>query len=223
MIFGEEMHTPGRAYLVRGGGEMVREILSSLERAGIAARGNPDVYIREYLQFGADEARELRLRASSRAVKEKGRIFIVVASGITAEAQNALLKTLEEPSAGASFYIVVSSPETLLPTLRSRAQILRPREEDAQKVIINAGDFLNAPRTKRIEMLKEILPKDKEVRDTGAIIAFLSALERALGKGGAKKTRDGLKAVYLARKYAADKGSLLKPLLEQVALLAPRA
>lgn len=215
----ERKNTSGGAYLVAGGKEMVEQILASLEREGLAPRGNPDVYIREYLQFGIDEARELRSRAGSRAIKENRRVFIVVSSGMTADAQNALLKTLEEPQADATFYFIVSSPETLLPTLRSRAQILRFREMSAQKEIINAKEFLRAAPASRIEMLKRILPKEKEVRDVGTIITFLSSIERTLGAGGAGKTKEGLEAVYRARKYVADKGSLLKPLLEQVALL----
>ena len=138
---------------------------------------------------------------------------------MTSEAQNALLKILEEPLADAVFYFVVSSPETLLPTLRSRVQILRLSQEFAQKGIVDANEFLRAAKTKRIEMLKGLLPKEKEVRDTGAIIAFLSSLERSLAKLGTRKSKEGLEAVYLARKYVADKGSILKTLLEQVALL----
>ena len=140
---------------------------------------------------------------------------------MTAEAQNALLKTLEEPSADASFYFVVSSPDTLLPTLLSRVQILSFANFGAQKEIINADDFLRSDKAKRIEMLKQILPKDKEVRDVGTIISFLSSLERVLGNNGARKAKGGLESIYRARKYVADKGSMLKPLLEQVALLVP--
>ncbi|MDO8481529.1 MAG: hypothetical protein Q7S75_00390 [bacterium] len=217
----EEINTSGRAYLVAGGKEMIKPVLASLEREGIDVRRNPDIYTREYLQFGIEEARELRARASSRAIKENRRIFIIVSSGMTDEAQNALLKTLEEPLADADFYLIVSSPETLLPTLRSRVQIISFAEDTAKEGIINAGDFINAAKAKRIEMLKQLLPKDKEVRDIGSIITFLVSLERKLGARGAGKSKEGLEAIYRTRKYVADKGSMLKWLLEQVALLVP--
>src|SRR3989338_421223 len=221
MIPREEIHTSGCAHLVRGGVEMVEPILFSLKNMGIDVYGNPDIYTREYVKLGIEGARQLRRRATSRAIKEKQRIFIIVSSGMTTEAQNALLKSLEEPRAGASFYFVVSSPDTLLPTLLSRVQILSFANYSAQKEIINADEFIRSAKAKRIEMLKQILPKDKEVRDVGAIIAFLSSLERALGKNGARKAKEGLEAIYRARKYVADKGSMLKSLLEQVALLVP--
>lgn len=216
------MELAGSAYLVRGGKEMVGEVLAKIASSGVEVEGNPDVYIREYLQFGIDEARELRSRASSRAVKEKNRIFIIAAPNMTADSQNALLKILEEPTADASFFIITPSPESLLPTLRSRAQILSLSQGSEKKGKIDSAVFLKSDKSKRIEMVKVLLPKEDEERDLGSIIAFLSSLEMGLGKIGAEKEKAGLEAIYRARKYATDKGSLLKTLLEQVALLVPK-
>jgi hypothetical protein len=76
---------------------------------------------------------------------------------------------------------------------------------------------------RRLELLKPLLEKgDEDKRDIGAILGFLAGLEVELGKVRANSEKKvGLEAVYRARKYAADKGALLKPLLEQVALLVP--
>jgi hypothetical protein len=211
----------GDVHLIPGGKEMIVRVLKTLSDSGIETENNPDIFIREYLQFGIEDARDVRERASSRAFKEKGRAFIVVASQITADAQNALLKTLEEPSGGALFFIIVPSPETLLPTLRSRAQIVSMFEESVEGNIA-ADEFLASETPERILMLKLLLPKEKEERDVGPIIVFLSSLERALGQVSVEKSKQGLRAIYRARKYIADKGSLLKPLLEQVALLTPK-
>ena len=208
----------GSVHLVAGGSEMVAQVLAMLGQAGIATQGNPDIFVKEYVQFGIEDARDVRRRASSRAVQETARTFIIAAAQMTADAQNALLKTLEEPVAEAVFFIIVPSPETLLPTLRSRSQTLL-LSGTAEAGSIDAEEFLAAPPSERIEMLKLILPKEKEERNMGPIIVFLSSLERELGKIGVQKAARGLEAIYRARKYVADKGSLLKPLLEQVALL----
>ncbi len=84
--------------------------------------------------------------------------------------------------------------------------------------------FLVAAPRARIEMLKPLLEKDADDhRDVGAMNTFLSALEQALAdvpsadRGTAH--REGIKAVYRARKHIGDTGALIKPLLEQVALL----
>ena len=47
------------------------------------------------------------------------------ADRMNAEAQNALLKTLEEPPAGTLLLLTTGNPASLLPTTRSRCQILR--------------------------------------------------------------------------------------------------
>jgi len=221
----------GNVHLVAGGAEMIERVLEMLGRTGIGTEGNPDIFIREYLQFGIEDARDVRGRAclrafshrqaSSRAMREDARTFIIAAAQMTADAQNALLKTLEEPVAEAVFFIIVPSPETLLPTLRSRAQTLLLSGK-AEAGSIDAEEFLAASPFGRIEMLKPLLPKEKEERNIGPIIAFLSSLERELGKIGTAKAHAGIEAIYRARKYIADKGSLLKPLLEQVALLVPK-
>ncbi|MDO8553068.1 MAG: hypothetical protein Q7S01_06140 [bacterium] len=211
----------GNVHLVAGGAEMIERVLEELARTGINTRGNPDVFIREYLQFAVGDARDLRERASTRAIGKKARAFIIAASAMTSEAQNALLKTLEEPSSDALFFIIVPSPETLLATLRSRAQTLLLHENDKDEKV-DARKFLHATKAVRIEMLKELLPKEDEERDVGAIIGFLSSVEKELAKIGATSAREGLDAVYRARKYVADKGSMLKHLLEQVALLVPK-
>lgn len=52
-------------------------------------------------------------------------VIIDWAQTLNSEAQNCLLKTLEEPQGQAILILVTSQPEMLLPTIRSRAQILK--------------------------------------------------------------------------------------------------
>ena len=209
------MHAPlvGNTHLVAGRPERIADILKILEARGVKTRGNPDVYIRVYRQFGIEEAHELRERASLRPLG-KQRYFIVAAPLLTSEAQNALLKTLEEPPADAMFFFIIPAPEVLLPTLRSRAQMLTL---DSEKSTFDAKSFLAATPERRLDLLKPFLAKgEDDKRDIGAIIAFLQSLEKAVASTG---HAEGLRPIYRARKYVADKGALIKPLLEQVALL----
>ena len=84
---------------------------------------------------------------------------------------------------------------------------------------IDAEAFIGSSRNERIAMLKPLLEKEEnESRDIGAMISFLSELERAV-QTRPRENSEGLRAVYCAKKYITDKGALAKPLLEQVALL----
>ena len=57
------MELTGSAYLVAGGKEAIGEVLARLGSFGVEVDGNPDIYIREYLQFGIDEGRGRSSRA----------------------------------------------------------------------------------------------------------------------------------------------------------------
>ncbi len=215
----------GTTYLVAGSAADVPTLLKVLAEGGIdVSPANPDFYIRTYSHFGIDEALELRERASSRAMGEH-RTFVLVAASITSEAQNALLKTLEEPPADASFIIMVPSPSTLLSTVRSRAQTLSiyALTKSVNPGLVNARDFLKALPAKRIEMLKPLLEKgDDDRRDMGALLAFLAELEKDLaGRFERHEILEGIQTIYTARQYSTDKGALVKPLLESVALIVP--
>lgn len=207
-------------YLVKGGEGSLDQVLAYLESSGIDTHGNPDLYIYTYRQLGVDEARALSARASLKAVGAR-RIFVVAATQMTTEAQNALLKTIEEPRGDAFFVFIVPSPDTLLATVRSRAHVLEIGGA-GEASAIDSKKFLLAAVADRLKMLQSLIEKDEnDERDTAAIVAFLSSLERYLAQhAGAKK--DALESVYRARKYILDKGALVKPLLEQVALLVPR-
>jgi hypothetical protein len=212
---------PGNVLLIAGGADDAPAVFDLLASAGIATESNPDLYVRHHRQFGIDDAQELRMRASSRAVGDR-RVFVISAGGMTNEAQNALLKTLEEPPAGALFVFVIPAPEALLATVRSRAQVIAI-ERGGTMAPFDAAAFLAAQPARRLDMLKAILEKDSDDKyDTGAILAFLAALERHVARIKDKAAMRGtLDAIYRARGYCTDRGALVKTLLESIALLAP--
>lgn len=205
--------------LAIGDGSMIPALL---EQEGIN-RSSPDVFVREYRKFGIEEALDIQQRATLHPVFDGRRVFVMSVPSMTAEAQNALLKTIEEPRANSVFYFLTPSPHSLLPTVQSRSQTMEIRGVESVASIVDINAFLGATYEKRLEMLKPLYDHEDEGRDIGAVIAFLAAMERKFSKAKlTPETEEGVRAVYRARKYATDKGSLLKSLLEQVALLAPR-
>lgn len=209
----------GCVYLTEGGASLLPVLSLALKREGFAVSG-VDAYVRTYKQFGITEARELRERALLRPVSSSCRVFILAVSTMTVEAQNALLKTFEETPAGATFFLVVPSPDMLLATLRSRTRAYELNVKNSNgDMTSRAEQFLKASLEKRLDMLKLLLEKDDEDQhDVGKMTEFLASLERALSVRGA---HPALRALYRARMYLNDRGSLKKILLEQVALLIP--
>src|SRR6266511_886981 len=73
-----------------------------------------------------DQVREAIDRSAYRPFEGRRRLVVIdEADALLPEAQNALLKTLEEPPSGSVFVLITSRPDVLLPTVRSRCQRLR--------------------------------------------------------------------------------------------------
>ncbi|MBL8922886.1 MAG: DNA polymerase III subunit delta' [Myxococcaceae bacterium] len=68
-----------------------------------------------------EQVRQLQERLAFRALESKTKVAVLLtAHAMNPSAQNALLKTLEEPPAGTVLILVSSAPDKLLPTIRSR-------------------------------------------------------------------------------------------------------
>ncbi len=86
---------------------------------GISGRSDftnaPSRFIRIY------QVRQLQERLSLRALEARHKVVLFIgADAMNPEAQNALLKTLEEPPRDTVLVLISSSPDKLLPTIRSR-------------------------------------------------------------------------------------------------------
>lgn len=202
------MTQTAHAFLCQGSVAAIPLAIEALISCGIDCT---DRFERAYDSFGIDEAREIRDKAVLSGIGS-GRVFVIAANSMTSEAQNALLKTLEEPGAGAILCLVVPAPDTLLSTVRSRSETLHIADPAAVG-LIDVRAFLSASPTDRMEMLK---PLTAEEKDTGASLAFLAGLEREARAGRLDPT--SIEALYSTRSFILDKGALRKPLLERLAL-----
>jgi len=221
--FGDMTH---HAYLVEG--ERVRavaEIFSALESVhGIRRAGNPDIFYHEMDTLLIDDAHMLRARERYASVDGGKKIFVVAFETITHEAQNALLKTIEEPTPGTHFFFVTRSPEALLPTVRSRMVFLKIAEEDGDGADgkKDARRFLEGDIASR---MKQIAPIVKE-KDKGRVRDLLDGLESALytkinGATDVESLRP-LDTVLSAKRHLLGRTPFMKVLLEHLALTLPQ-
>lgn len=88
---------------------------------------DPSVRKRKGLDIGVDVLRHFVIeKVGKTPMRGRAKLFIVrEADRITTPAQNALLKTLEEPAGATVIVLLVTSLDRLLPTTLSRCQIVR--------------------------------------------------------------------------------------------------
>jgi DNA polymerase-3 subunit delta' len=103
------------------------------------ARGvHPDVLLVGPGESGAikiDQVRDIVDRAQYRPFEGRRRVVIIdEADALVPPAQNALLKTLEEPTPSSVFILVTARPDMLLPTVLSRCPQLRFRPLSAADI-----------------------------------------------------------------------------------------
>ena len=228
------------AYIIEGLRENIKPLLLTAlrEYAGIVAQGSPDVSVIDYQSFGIDESRELSLRQSRAGFGESlnnkedsapRKIFIISADSLTHEAQNALLKTFEEPTLNTHFFFIVPQIHTVLPTLISRVSLIRGQsllsgkdesKDFAEKFLDSLSLEERFVSTKKLTETKKDEPIDRE-----KIRRVLDHIERMLYTRFAGKEKemrgDIFRDIYQAKVYLSDRGSSPKILLDHLAMKIP--
>ena len=210
----ENLH---HAYLLDGVfADVLAELKEFLEgELSFKVKANPDFWLGEFNTFGIDDGRNIKKIQSRTAAEGDKKIFIIAANFITREAQNALLKMFEEPTSGTHFFIITTNTNQILPTLKSRCQLICPSSKLGQSPSLELGqNFLKATKAKRLELLKSII----EAKDKQLAIEFLNGLEQELAKD-VKKNQFALEEIQKARSYLGDRGSSVKMLLEHIATI----
>ena len=111
-------------------GDLERDACGECASCKRIARGvHPDVIVLEPGDMGSikiEQVRDVVDRAGYRPFEGRRRVVIIdEADALVPPAQNALLKTLEEPPSASVFVLVSSMPDALLGTVRSRCSRLR--------------------------------------------------------------------------------------------------
>ena len=217
---------PHHAYLIVGErGDIIPELKTMLEADGFAIKANADFHLYELDVFLIEHAHQLRREQAMHASAGARKIFVVAFNTIISEAQNALLKTLEEPTEGTKFFFITRNSEVLLPTVCSRMQIVRTEEHETHMQSTDPGAaFLAASIPERLKMIERYTKAktDDKPRAKEEARVFLIALERATyARGEDARYRKALEDILTAKRYLSDRSPSVKLLLEHLALTIP--
>ena len=151
----------------------------------IDRNAHPDVRVigveGERKLISVEQIRDMVSEATFRPYEGRSKVFIIEgAEAMSPGGANALLKTLEEPGRSTSFLLLTRSPELLLPTVRSRSQLLSIRDEirgDARAVAVRSGVPLQIAR---------LITEYPSLQSADAS-AFVESVTEGLGAWGRQK------------------------------------
>jgi len=173
---------------------------------------NPDFLLVENQSFGIDDARNLERWAIGRPLVGETKVYLIITKSITHEAQNALLKVLEEPPVGTYIFINLENVGGLLPTFISRVMFLEissEKDDIKNKFEKNSGSrFLNSKIKDRLAMIRSLVKKE----DKSNLKELIKDLEIVAFKEN--RQADQMKNILTAKIFASARGSSPKMLLE---------
>ena len=231
----ESLH---HAYFIEGErGEVLPSLHKLFYEWGVSIVGNPDYHEYIYDSFVIDRARELKHEVSMHSALGGRKYFVICWNSIISETQHALLKTLEEPTAGTHLFFIARSRSSLLPTVLSRMQVIgREIPASFDDVAVNKkGDevktesrlFLAATVPERFKMIEPIIKAkaDEKPKAKEEARILLGALEHDLYKilrGGKLELASSLEHILFAKNELSGRAPSMKLLLEHLALTIPK-
>ncbi|MFT5280730.1 MAG: hypothetical protein ACI9AR_000164 [Flavobacteriaceae bacterium] len=117
--------------------EVQERVLFEIERMGVSVHGNPDLFLHTVSNLAIDDVRMINAFAGSRGVTEQNKICIINFHTAGIEAQNALLKTVEESSC--NFFIIAPSFDSITETLRSRMTLVPIEHSQTEREWVQKG------------------------------------------------------------------------------------
>lgn len=150
-----------------------KEIANQLaSHIGSGNTDHPDIlYFPADSKLGIEQARKIKEHFSFKPYQAQGRAVVLEdASSLTIEAQNALLKTIEELPENSLLILSATSDAQLLPTIISRCEIIHPVNNKRSTSEVEQSDEIEKLLDSTIEERFEYIEKLKEKEE------FLQAL-----------------------------------------------
>lgn len=164
-------------------------------------------------RFGIDDARRLVEIANNCPANATVQTLVIRTDFITLEAQNALLKILEEPPASTQFVFVIQEAFQVLPTLASRFSEIQVTKSSGDNVTVEFEELLNSSYAERLEMID----KNLKAKNT----AWQHAIKQGLLQYAKKCHSDILSELEYVARFLLTRGASNKFLLEHLALTLP--
>lgn len=212
------------AYIINGSPQKIYPLVCRhLEDHKICLiKGNPDFVYEEYIVLSVKDARNLCDKQLRVIAPNKKRFFVISFESITLEAQNALLKVLEEPVANTHFIFISEGLQNILPTVFSRVVFVNNLGQ-ADFATDLALAFLKSTHKKRGEIATKIINNYKETNSKSELLNLIYGLMIYFKQN--KKVVDRFEILELLsdlERYTKAHGSSIKNITDALCCLLPK-
>ncbi len=217
------------SYIVEGDPQVdSSSLLSFLEVRGEVEKGSPDVLCQIYESFTMDDSREIKDWHSRKGISDGKKVCIIATKFINREAEQTLLKIIEEPGVNTHFFIIVPDSSVLLPTIISRTHIVKIEQDKDIEIQKEAINFIKSTSKERIDIVALIIKNNKDEESSGQLryyaTTFVNGLESIFYKRFKENINDEkvkfvLVELQKARGYLSTPGASVKMILEHLSLV----
>jgi hypothetical protein len=220
------------AYLITGDiTENIAKLRSTIEKIiGSDIDAYSDYHLHFTPAFTIDDSRDLIEKQNTKSFGGGKRFFVLASYSFNNIAQNGLLKVLEDPIADNHFFILTTTGETLLPTLRGRLLHVEGAELNYNSIEGWCNSFIKADITNRLVMVEKLLKEYKEEDDKQAkqkVKDIFSQIEKVFADNikdngaGQTKNAEFLSELIRMKCYLNDTAPALRLILEYIAFTCP--
>ena len=217
------------SYVIEGNPEEIPYLIRIyLEERGDINKNSPDVLLNLYDAFNIEDGHNVKDWHKNRPIDGKKKICIIGAKFINREAEQSLLKIVEEPTEDTHFFIVVPDSSLLLGTILSRVHLIKNLKSDNNFEDKLAGEFYKMNIKARIEKIAEVIKEFKDNENSGGLryyaISLINGLERIVYEKWKKDLNNQdikfiLEELKNCRSFLSTPGAAVKMILEHIALV----
>lgn len=184
-----------------------------------------DLMFNTYDSFTIEDSYIIKDWHKNKPLDDKKKICIIGAKFINHEAEQTLLKIIEEPKDNTHFFIIVPDSSLLLGTILSRVHLIRTNDEIDEK---EALEFISLKPEARIEKIGELVKRFKDSDGSGGLryeaINLINGLEKVFYKKWKSNVKDEnikfiLNEFKNCRDFLGTPGASVKMILEHISLV----
>lgn len=225
-VFPENLY---HSYVIEGEPENTGILLLKfLKERELIDEENSDLLFQKYEAFTMDDSGEIKDWYSRSGVSNGKRVCIIATQFINREAEQTLLKILEEPKENMHFFVILPDASILADTIISRVHVLKmkkPEDTDLQKSV---NSFLSSTSKKRIDIVALIIKENKDENNSGKLRSYATIFVNELEKiyyqkfkkeKNNKQIKFVLEELQKSRGYLSTSGASVKMILEHLSLV----